>query len=118
MSDLEQLQPLLLPGGILDPNGKIGYFPNSTNGIDAIDLHDGTTLWTTNEASYPLLATSNWLLAQKNIPDRSNAFGIAKLDLDRQGASISLSEPVVFPEWVSVRSPNPEYNCTVNKVRA
>jgi hypothetical protein len=118
MSDLEQLQPLLLPGGILDPNGKIGYFTNPTNGIDAIDLNDGSTIWTTNKVSYPLLATSNWLLAQKIIPDRSNAFQIAKLDLDRQSCSIWLSEPVVFPDWVSVRSPNTESNCIVNQVHA
>jgi hypothetical protein len=118
MSDLEQLQPLLLPGGILDPNGKIGYFTNPTNGIDAIDLNDGSTTWTTNEASYPLLVTSNWLLAQKIIPDRSNAFQIAKLDLDRQSCSIWLSEPVVVPDWVSVRSPNTESNCIVSQVRA
>ncbi|AFY95039.1 hypothetical protein [Chamaesiphon minutus] len=102
MSDSEQIRPLFLPGGVLSPDGQIGYFTNSNNSIEAIDLNDGKTLWTNEVASYPLMATSNWLVAQKSIPDRVNGFEIAKLDLERYGSLLWVSAPIVFPDWVCV----------------
>ncbi|MFS0519550.1 hypothetical protein ACEYW6_33315 [Nostoc sp. UIC 10607] len=108
MSKPELIQPLFLPRGVAEPSGKIGYVANVTSGIDAIDLSNGRTLWTTSEASYPLLATTNWLAAQKMLPEQSNAFAIAKLDTERKGSLLLLSEPIVFPDWVSVQPPNDE----------
>jgi hypothetical protein len=108
MSKPELIQPLFLPRGVAEPSGKIGYVANGTDGIEAIDLENGTTLWTTGEASYPLFATSNWLAAQKMLPAQSNSFQIAKLDTKRKGSLLLLSEPIVFPDWISVQPPNDE----------
>lgn len=108
MSKPELIHPLFLPRGVAEPTGKIGYIVNETDGIEAIDLSNGRTIWTSSEASYPLLATSNWLVAQKMLSNQSNTFQIAKLDTDRKGSLLVLSEPIVFPEWVSVQPPNDE----------
>ena len=108
MSNPELIQPLFLPRGVAEPSGKIGYVANGNDGIDAIDLNNGRTLWATSEASYPLLATRHWLTAQKTLPDQSNAFQLAKLDTDRKGSLLLLSESIVFPDWVSVQPPNDE----------
>jgi hypothetical protein len=81
----EQIRPMFLPGGILSPDQKVGYFVNINNGIDAIDLNDGSVLWTTDVASYPLLATNKWLVVHKRLPPHWNiggAFTIATLALD------------------------------------
>jgi hypothetical protein len=76
---------MFLPGGILSPDQKVGYFVNINNGIDAINLNDGSVLWTTDVASYPLLATNKWLVVHKRLPPHWNiggAFTIATLALD------------------------------------
>lgn len=106
MSKPELIQPLFLPRGVAELSGKIGYVTNATNGIDAINLNNGKTLWITSEASYPLIATNNWLVAQKSLPGQSNAFQIVKLDSEKNGRVLLLSELVVFPDWVMVYSPN------------
>ncbi|CAN1211463.1 hypothetical protein TUMEXPCC7403_14770 [Tumidithrix helvetica PCC 7403] len=117
MSNAEHIRAIFLPGGILSPNHQIGYFININNEIEAIDLNDGSVLWTTDVASYPLtrewewlgvqkmsyplLATSEWLAVQKMLPNFGNAFKIAKLD--RNGNLLWLSAPIVFPDWVCLR---------------
>ena len=108
MSNPEPIQPLFLPKGVAEPSGQIGYVANTNNGIDAINLNDGKILWTSSEASYPLIATRHWLTAQKFLPRQSNAFQIAKLNTERKGSLILLSEPIVFPDWVSVQPTNDE----------
>jgi hypothetical protein len=113
MSDSEQIRPLLLPGGILASDRQIGYFTNIDNSIEAIDLNEGKTLWTNEIASYPLMAASNWLIAQKIIPDRSNVFEIVKLDPNRDGSLLWVSAPIVFPDWVCVRQ-QPHYKWDIN----
>ncbi len=113
MSDLEQIRPLLLPGGVLSHDRQIGYFTNIDNSIEAIDLNDGTTLWTNDLASYPLMAASNWLIAQKIVPARSNVFEIVKLDPNRDGSLLWVSAPIVFPDWVCVGQ-QPHHNWDIN----
>lgn len=118
MPNTEQIRAIFLPGGILSPNHQVGNFVNINNAIEAIDLNDGSVLWTTDVASYPLtsewewlgvqkmsyplLATSEWLAVQKMLPDFGNAFKIAKLD--RNGNLLWLSAPIVFPDWVCLQS--------------
>jgi hypothetical protein len=117
MPNTEQIRAIFLPGGILSPNHQVGYFVNINNGIEAIDLNDGSVLWTTEVASYPLtsewewlgvqkmssplLATSEWLAVQKMLPNFGNAFKIAKIDPN--GNLLWLSAPIVFPDWVCLQ---------------
>src|SRR5262249_43794681 len=56
--------PLLLPAGIADPAGRVGYFASASGGIEAIDLTSGKVLWQTHEAQRPVLLDGEHLLAQ------------------------------------------------------
>lgn len=102
MPNTEQIRAIFLPGGILSPNHQVGYFVNINNEIEAINLNDGSVLWTTDVASYPLTSEWEWLAVQKMLPDFGNAFKIAKLD--RNGNLLWLSAPIVFPDWVCLQS--------------
>ena len=112
-----QVSPIILwPIGILDPDRQAGYFSNTTNGIDAIDLQDGHRLWTTTAAVIPLLVRDDWLIAQIMIPNRFNIIQIAKLKLEGMGQPMWISEPIIFPNWVVVER-SPSYcirpNCSI-----
>ena len=52
--------PVILPGGgVADPAGRSGFFPNTTGGIDALDLASGKLLWQSKDGQGPLLATAD-----------------------------------------------------------
>src|SRR5262249_9479270 len=94
--------PVFLPGGVADPEGKIGYVTNPTGGIDAIDLESGKLLWATDDASRPLVAFDHKLAAQATVKDRPNSVRVLVLDSSDKGKRLLLSDPVVFPDWVVI----------------
>jgi hypothetical protein len=61
--DGEFMEPVLIPGGVADAQGKIGYLANPKGGIDAVDLKSGNLLWHSAAASYPLLVHEKRLYA-------------------------------------------------------
>jgi hypothetical protein len=68
--------PVVLPGGgIANPAGKIGYFPSTTGGIDAVDLTSGKLIWESKEANRPLLATDKHLHVSAGVLARRSALG-------------------------------------------
>lgn len=95
--------PKHLPGGgVADGAGKVGYFPNPTGGIDALDLTTGKVLWTSKEASRPLLALNDRLVAQRTEKNKANQVRIVILDGAQAGKRVLESQPIVLPDWVSV----------------
>ena len=95
--------PLALPGGsVADPDGKVGFVPNTAGGIDALDLASGKLLWDTKEAPRPLLATADRLFAQAPIGGKANQVRFVVLDTTRKGKRLVESQPLSFPGWVSV----------------
>lgn len=102
-TELKLQAPLVLPGGgVADHNGKVGFVPNTSGGIDALDLASGKLLWDTKAAPQPLLATADRLLAQKLVPGKANQVRIVVLDTTQKGKQLLESQPVAFPDWVSV----------------
>jgi hypothetical protein len=92
----------LMPGaGVADPAAKVGFFPNTTGGIDALDLANGKLLWTSKDAHRPLLASADRLFAQKNL-DKPNQIRVVILDSTREGKRVLESETITLPDWVSV----------------
>jgi hypothetical protein len=87
-------------GGVADPAGKIGFFPNTSGGIDAIDLANGKLLWTNKEANRPLLATDDRLITQAGT---TNHVRVLVLDTHNDGKRVLESDLVKFPDWVSVK---------------
>jgi hypothetical protein len=97
------VSPQVLPGGgVADPDGKVGYFPNTTGGIDTLDLASGKLLWSTQDANRPLLATNDRLYARAQVKDAANQVRVVVLDAKQKGKRLLESKSVVFPGWVSV----------------
>jgi hypothetical protein len=102
--DADGVAPVVLPGGgVADPAAKFGYVPGTGGGIDAIDLASGKIIWTTKDANRPLLATAERLFAQAPVPGKANQVRIVVFDTTDKGKKLRVSEPVTFPDWVSVR---------------
>jgi len=92
----------LLPGnGVADPAAKIAFFPNTTVGIDAVDLATGKVLWTTKDADRPLIATANRLFAQQGT---GNKLQVVALNTSKDGQRIFASSPIPLPDWVAVQA--------------
>jgi hypothetical protein len=97
----EKTVPRHLPGGgVADPAGKSCFFPNTSGGIDALDLGTGNLLWTSKDANRPLLATENRLFAQQG---NTNEVRVLVLDSSKEGKRVFESQPIIFPDWVSVQ---------------
>jgi hypothetical protein len=94
--------PLSIPGGVADPAGKTGYVANDKGGIDALDLATGELLWSTREAPRPLIAFGNKLAAQAPVEGKANQVRVVVLDASAKGRRLLESDPVAFPDWVSV----------------
>jgi hypothetical protein len=91
-----------LPGGVADPAGKTGYLANDKGGIDAVNLETGELLWESKEAPRPLGASDQFLVCQLPVKEKANQVRIVVLDVSQKGKRMLESDPVVFPDWVSV----------------
>jgi hypothetical protein len=96
--------PVRLPGGVADPAGRMGFFPGTAGGIDAVDLKTGRSAWTSREASQPLLATRDQLAALAPDARTPSQVRIVLFDVASKGKVARRSSPVVFPEWVRIES--------------
>jgi hypothetical protein len=96
-------KPILLPGGLADPGGRIGYLSSAVGGIEAIELKTGEVLWESIEAQRPLLLTGSRLIAQAGV--KRNRLRILVFDA-LSGECLLESDPVVLPGWV-VTGPAP-----------
>ncbi len=91
-----------LPIGVADAEGKVGYVPGAKGGVEAINLETGEVLWTTKDNAKPLALSGKLLAAQVAVPGKANSIRIAVLDRNEKGKQVKLSDPVEFPDWVSV----------------
>lgn len=90
----------VLPGqGIADPMGKIGFFPNTSDGIDALNLDTGKVLWSSKEANLPFIATRRHLFA---LSGNGNQLRVIKMDTSNHGACLFESPLIPLPSWASV----------------
>lgn len=95
------ITPQGLPGGtVASPDLKIGYLPNSANGVDAVDLTSGAVLWTARNAPRPLLATSEQVYAEAPVAGSANKVRIVVLDA-ATGRRLKESPEIVLPAWAS-----------------
>jgi hypothetical protein len=99
-SQVEKSTSGKLPGdGVADPAGNVGYFPNTTGGIDALELATGKLLWASKDADRPLVATNDRLLAQAGKTNQ-----VRLIVIDKEGKRVLESDPIKFPDWVSVQT--------------
>src|SRR5262245_12436204 len=90
----------LLPQGVADPDGKIGYVASTRGGIDAVNLATGKLLWATTDPVTPVALHGNRLFVQ--VADKPNVLHIEALDVTTKGTRLLQSRPINFPDWVSV----------------
>jgi hypothetical protein len=92
-----------VPGGVLDPSGKTIYVQNPKGGVDAVAVETGKIVWQSAETARPLAVAGTHLVVQ--VPDaaKANRVAIAILDTAAKGKILKTSDPIVFPDWVSVR---------------
>ena len=94
--------PLVLPGGgVADLDGKRGFLPNTTGGVDALDLATGKVLWTSKASSKPLIATADKLYVMVLDAEKGNQIRLLALDVKNDGKKLAESEVVKLPEWVA-----------------
>ena len=99
--------PVLIPGGVIDPNGQTAYLANTVhNGISAIDLATGKILWQAPGPWKPILVTGQKLIAWRSVEYAHNALRVWALDT-RTGRSSWSSALVVLPSSVFVDSDSP-----------
>jgi hypothetical protein len=94
--------PIPLPAGAADPDGKVGYLSGSKGVVEAVDLEKGELLWQTKEQARPLVAFDHFLAALVQVPGKANSVRIRILDVKQKGKLVLESQPIVFPDWVSV----------------
>jgi hypothetical protein len=97
----KEVRPVLIPGGIADPDGTIAYVTNPKAGIDAVRLATGELAWTARDMR-PLIVAGGRLIAQAAVKDQPKQFMLAVLDSAQAGTRLARSEPQTFPEWVSI----------------
>lgn len=91
-----------LPIGVADAAGKIGYIPAASGGVEAIDLDTGKVLWANKDAGKPVAVGGKQLATQTGVADKANSLRIVVLDITDKGKQLSMSDTVMFPDWVSV----------------
>jgi hypothetical protein len=123
----------LLPGGVADAEGKVGYVTNPEGRVDALDLSTGKVLWQSSVQCRPLALVGDrlvgWVPAPAELlptltpsglsishsvpvpprpgdpPAKANRFCVVILDVNAQGRLVSESAPVVLPQWADVSHP-------------
>src|SRR5262249_2234244 len=91
-----------IPLGVADPAGKTGFVANDKGGIDVINLENGELLWDTKDANKPLAVVGKKLLAQAAVMGKANQVRVVVLNVGEKGKKVLESDPVTFPDWVSV----------------
>jgi hypothetical protein len=95
---------LVIPGGVTDAAGKVGYLTNPKGGIVAVSLEKGTPLWESTAGTKPLAIAGKRLVVFTPHKGKANAFRVAMLDVEAKGKLISQSEPIALPDWATVGS--------------
>jgi hypothetical protein len=95
-----KMSALLIPGGVTDPEGKVGFIANVKGFVDAIDLQSGKVLWSSGVAGKPIAAWGSQVAIETGVVDRPNQVRIVVIDARAAGKRVLESEPIVMPDWV------------------
>jgi hypothetical protein len=101
MSQFEE--PVALPRGVADADGRHGFVRNGRDTIDAIRLDTGALMWSSGLEAEPLLVAGSRLVAASPSRTRQNGLEILLLDIDGRGRSVGRHE-LELPDGVSVSS--------------
>jgi len=94
---------VFFPAGVAGPEKRVGYVADGSAGIEALDLSTGESIWRSDAAARPAIVAEHRLLAVHPVPDVANGLRVVVLDRNDRGKLLLESEPIRFPEWVSVQ---------------
>jgi hypothetical protein len=84
----------LLPGGIVDADGKTAYLQGKDGTLAAVDLEKGTDLWKTDASLTPLGFWGRRLVTAAAVKDKPDQIRLVVLDLAKDGKKLSESDPI------------------------
>jgi hypothetical protein len=92
----------LMPGGIANPSGTIGYVAGAGDSVEAIDMANGRPMWETKKGIRPLVLDGDRLVVEgPHNPSRPNIMKVVVLSA-ADGTVQLESEPIEFPDWIAV----------------
>jgi hypothetical protein len=93
---------VVIPGGLADLPGKVAYVASANDGVEAVDLESGQTIWESKDAIKPLALAGDQLVAQgPRGQSKINTINLVILDAP-SGKVVSNAQPVVLPDWIAV----------------
>jgi hypothetical protein len=98
----ERAAPPLIPGGVADAGGTLGYFAAPDGSVVALDLTTGQRRWTAREGRWPLLARPAWLAVAA--PDRTQRNTLHVRFLQPVDGKLIVDVPVRFPDGILISS--------------
>lgn len=104
-AQVQSINSVPFPRGVADRRRGVAYLTNQAGAVDSIGLRDGRLLWSSAQASRPLLAWDTYLLAQAPTRGVGNTLRMVLLDVEKRGALVR-SSLVTFPDWVDVTDAN------------
>ncbi|HXU02336.1 MAG TPA: hypothetical protein VN903_15325 [Polyangia bacterium] len=100
VSVAEPPPPPLIPGGVADVNGALGFFAVNDGSIVAVDLATGKPRWTTRLGRWPLTSRAGWLAVAA--PDGAQRNTLHIRFLRSADGKLIVDAPVRFPDGVVV----------------
>jgi hypothetical protein len=101
--------PLALPFGVASADGKVGYFLGEKDGLEAVNLATGESLWKTRPDAFPLAVWDRKLVVLMAGRDRPHHVRVVMLDGD--GEAVQSSPDIELagyagdePGWVHARA--------------
>jgi hypothetical protein len=96
-------QWIVIPSGIADTAGKIGYVTSISDGVEALDLVTGHPIWETKKGHRPVALAGNRLIAlePRGAQSPANTMSVAVFETD-SGELVLRSRPIVLPDWIAV----------------
>jgi outer membrane protein assembly factor BamB len=105
-AESESVQPVLIPGGVADADGKTAYVVNPQLHLDVLKLETGEQLWSTQRIRRPLVVSGKRLVALAAPQDKDKPYVIrlVAVDATQPGPALVESEPVELPDWAALEA--------------
>jgi len=100
--DFEEIQSIIIPGGIVDTINKTVYLENDSNNILKLDLSSGKTIQQIEGVCEPIAVVDNCLLAlSKARKEAKFYYDLVKPGQQRSDSKESWS-PILLPDWLDL----------------
>jgi hypothetical protein len=104
------------PFGVVAADGRTAYVSDDAGGVEAVELASGKVLWAALDTekktrpdiwerrrpAQPLALDGDRLAVLIGVEGQANAARVVVLDVGRRGQQVLSTDPIRFPDWVSV----------------